>query len=178
MWDILFTISTWAENNSGQIQIIIAIVAIYMAFIGYQKVLEQISLSKEQAEEDYNQRNYELKVDAINLVLRIGDLMHQRLISLYETKNAIENSLNDYNINDSEYKDLEVMQTEINKGIEVTEEFLEKINASAKIINKKEDFDYKKFSLDLSVYYDALITVNNSANNMKIFVLDNIADKD
>lgn len=46
MWDILVTISTWAENNSGQIQIIIALVAIYMAFKGYQKVLEQISLSK------------------------------------------------------------------------------------------------------------------------------------
>ncbi|MEI2512233.1 hypothetical protein [Acinetobacter soli] len=176
MWDILVTISTWAENNSGQIQIIIALVAIYMAFKGYQKVLEQISLSKKQAEDDYSQRNYELKVDAINLVLRIGDLMHLRLISLYEAQNAINNSLEDYNVDDIEYKKIEEIKIEINKSIDDAEDLLEKINISAKKLNKKENFDYKKFSLDIGIYYDALIVVNKSTNNMKIFLLNNFTE--
>lgn len=40
MWDFLVSFSTWAADNSGQIQIVIALVAIGLAFAGYKKVLQ------------------------------------------------------------------------------------------------------------------------------------------
>ncbi len=37
MWDHLVRFSTWAENNSGQIQILIAVFAVWLAYAGYKK---------------------------------------------------------------------------------------------------------------------------------------------
>lgn len=48
MWDCLVKISTWIESNSGQIQIIIALGAILLAWMAYQKVIKQINLTVEQ----------------------------------------------------------------------------------------------------------------------------------
>ena len=42
MWDCLVKFSTWAEGNSGQIQIVIAVIALFFAFLGYRKVIKQI----------------------------------------------------------------------------------------------------------------------------------------
>lgn len=37
MCECLVSFSTWVENNSGQIQIVIAFGAIWLAFAGYKK---------------------------------------------------------------------------------------------------------------------------------------------
>ncbi|HCV3290916.1 TPA: hypothetical protein OV720_003275, partial [Acinetobacter baumannii] len=58
MWNYLVSFSTWAENNSGQIQIVIAVVALWLAILGYKKVIKQIQMAKEQEEQNYQQRNY------------------------------------------------------------------------------------------------------------------------
>ncbi|WP_171499793.1 hypothetical protein [Acinetobacter nosocomialis] len=52
MWDCFVKISTWAENNSGQIQIVIAVVALWLAILGYKKVIKQIQMAKEQEEQN------------------------------------------------------------------------------------------------------------------------------
>ena len=54
-------LSTWAEGNSGQIQIVIAVVALFFAFLGYKKVLEQIEISNKQDREAEEKRFFELK---------------------------------------------------------------------------------------------------------------------
>ncbi|MER8076685.1 hypothetical protein [Acinetobacter pittii] len=58
MWDCLVKISTWAEQNSGQIQIIIALIAFWYAYKGYQKVLEQIQMAKDQSFESEKQTKF------------------------------------------------------------------------------------------------------------------------
>ncbi|HCV3148523.1 TPA: hypothetical protein OV537_003446, partial [Acinetobacter baumannii] len=63
MWNYLVSFSTWAENNSGQIQIVIAVVALWLAILGYKKVIKQIQMAKEQEEQNYQQRNYEIKIE-------------------------------------------------------------------------------------------------------------------
>lgn len=50
MWDCLVKLSTWAEGNSGQIQIGIAFFALGLAILGYKKVLEQIEISNKQTD--------------------------------------------------------------------------------------------------------------------------------
>lgn len=72
MWDLLVEFSTWAERNSGQIQIVIAVVALFFAYQGYKKVLEQIEISNRQEKIANNQREFELRYNLLNsLVLNI-----------------------------------------------------------------------------------------------------------
>lgn len=68
MWDCLVKFSTWAEGNSGQIQIVIAVVALFFAFLGYKKVLKQIEISNKQEIEAEKNRFYELKLNLIKAV--------------------------------------------------------------------------------------------------------------
>lgn len=77
MWDCLVALSTWAENNSGQMQIGIAIIALIYAFKAYRKVIHQIEISDKQTfltiaqMTKYNEeRVFELK---LRLKIRIGE---------------------------------------------------------------------------------------------------------
>lgn len=68
MCECLVSFSTWVENNSGQIQIVIAFGAIWLAFAGYKKVLQQIYISTKQEEQAEKNRFYELKLNLIKAV--------------------------------------------------------------------------------------------------------------
>jgi hypothetical protein len=48
MWECLVALSTWAENNSGQIQIIIGVVALILAVLAYRGLLHQLQFSSRQ----------------------------------------------------------------------------------------------------------------------------------
>lgn len=84
MWNYLTCFSTWAEGNSGQIQIVIALVALFFAFQGYRKVLKQIEISNMQDMEAEKNRFYELK---LNLIKAVNDessrvqFLHDEFIS-------------------------------------------------------------------------------------------------
>lgn len=84
MWDCLVKFSMWAEGNSGQIQIVIAVVALFFAYQGYRKVLKQIEISNKQEMEAEKNRFYELK---LNLIKAVNDetsrvqLLHDEFIN-------------------------------------------------------------------------------------------------
>lgn len=90
MWNYLVSFSTWAENNSGQIQIVIAVVALWLAILGYKKVIKQIQMAKEQEEQNYQQRNYEIKIEVINLLFKISDSIHKKLKGLYDLQTGLK----------------------------------------------------------------------------------------
>lgn len=46
MLNYLVSFSTWAESNSGQIQILIGILALSLAIFGYRQIIEQIKIAK------------------------------------------------------------------------------------------------------------------------------------
>lgn len=48
MWNYLACFSTWVENNSGQIQIVIGVVALSLAFLAYRGLLHQLQFSSRQ----------------------------------------------------------------------------------------------------------------------------------
>lgn len=68
MWECLVGFSTWVEGNSGQLQILIALGAIGLAFAGYKKVLKQIDISTKQEALTERNRFYELKLNLIKAV--------------------------------------------------------------------------------------------------------------
>lgn len=80
MWEYLVAFSTWAENNSGQIQILIAFVALFFAFQGYRKVLEQIKISNRQENIANNQREFELRYNLLNSIVVNIEKNHEILL--------------------------------------------------------------------------------------------------
>lgn len=81
MWNFLVNFSRWVENNSGQIQIIIAMGAIWLAFAGYKKVLEQINISYEQTNLATRQEDLNLSWNIISVTIQtieaIGKMLNQ-----------------------------------------------------------------------------------------------------
>ncbi len=72
----------WLGNNSGQIQIIIALGAIWLAFKGYKKVLEQIQISHKQTEFAVRQEELHLKLNIINVTNQNIETIGKMLIQL------------------------------------------------------------------------------------------------
>lgn len=66
MWECLVTLSTWAENNSGQIQIIIAVAALFFAYKAYLGLMIQLKHSNEQEKVANEQRYFELYIKIIS----------------------------------------------------------------------------------------------------------------
>ncbi|MFW1783291.1 hypothetical protein ACG9XL_02650 [Acinetobacter nosocomialis] len=165
--EVIYKLWVWLGNNSGQIQIIIALVAFWLAYKGYVKVLEQIQISREQDKVNYEQRSYELKTKVISLLFEVNESLHTKLKILHELYNVIEKAKIDGNSEESE-TDLEESLRIVKDKIEETESFYEKIIDSTEIISNEEIFDYQKYSKKLNVIYNALLLSTRETNNIEI----------
>lgn len=165
--DIILEIWDCLGKSSGQIQIIIALVAFWLAYKGYEKVIEQIQISRDQDIVNYEQRSYELKIQVLNLLFELNTSLHNKLKILHELYNAIEGSIGE---NEPEDEKLEIKKTLVivTEKIEETEMLYEKIVDSAEIISNEEEFDYLKYSKKLNVIYNALILSTRETNNIEI----------
>lgn len=94
-WLIIF--STWVENNSGQIQILIALVAIGLAIMAYKKVLEQIDISNKQTEVSIAQMNLLNKERVFELRLRLIARISEQMITLGDLDNVYATTQNKLN---------------------------------------------------------------------------------
>lgn len=88
--DCLISFSTWVENNSGQIQIVIGLVALIFAVFGYLKILEQIKIANEQAIESEKNRVFQLK---LNLTQAIDAKLNETHVLFTELTTAVDNYL-------------------------------------------------------------------------------------
>lgn len=96
IWDFISVVWKWFEDNSGQIQIIIAVPALIYAWKAYHKVLHQIDISNQQttisiAQMDKlnNERLFELK---LRLKIRIGE-QSRDLRELQDASNNLSSRL-------------------------------------------------------------------------------------
>lgn len=99
----------WLGVNSGQIQIVIAIFALFLAIVAYNKILHQIAISTEQTKIANNQseqmlaqnkmaieqRVFELKSKILEVVIENTKLNYQCLHSLPVLVEDFENLLKD-----------------------------------------------------------------------------------
>ncbi|MDO7240312.1 hypothetical protein Q5M79_06345 [Acinetobacter baumannii] len=176
MWNYLVVFSSWAENNSGQIQILIAVFALWLAYAGYKKVLKQISMAKEQEEENYQQRNYELKIQIINLLFQTSTSLHTKLKSLHELQDAMERAIPEQKT-ENEIDEAKKVLDLIKGKITETEYLYENIIKSLKTFSQLDDIDYKKLNASLGTFYTALISSIEEQNafdviKIKYFVED------
>jgi TolA-binding protein len=100
MWDYLVCFSTWTENNSGQIQIVIGGLALWLAVIGYKKVLEQMTNAAKLEKTANEQREFELRLQLIQIIdsnsAQINQL-EQKLKRLQDRNRQLIGNLNDAN---------------------------------------------------------------------------------
>jgi len=96
VWDFICLVWNWFDDNSGQIQIIIAVVALIYAWKAYRKVLHQIDISNQQTaisidqmDKLNNERMFELR---LRLKTRIGEYS-KALGQLSEACNAFSSRL-------------------------------------------------------------------------------------
>lgn len=178
--DWLASSSIWLENNSGQIQIVIGLMALLLAIIGYKAVLKQIKLSNKQDKTAGEQRNFELKTQSLNLALVALEKNHTKiknqhyvLSQLQKTlKTKEESIINGVNyseeFDDPSVDDLNALiqdaKTIISQAEDLAKEILDicrKIN-TINFINFEEDIKY------LNTSYSILIEATDDANSIEL----------
>lgn len=152
----------WLGSNSGQIQIIIALGALYLAFKGYKKILRQIEISQEQERVANIQRGVELKVQSMNLSIMALDrsgILINNLEEIYTLSKRVLKSL-DENDEDKK-KDIEELIDTIRSKLEGSKEAQEEIILMCNTINK---IDILHDSTILKSLYELLILTVNDMN--------------
>lgn len=95
MWECLVVFSTWAENNSGQIQIILGILAFYLAINAYRKALDQTQLGLLSIQKAQEQLDHSLVQAELNQQNRFVDNKNTILTLLVELIDRAKQGLNE-----------------------------------------------------------------------------------
>ena len=152
----------WLGSNSGQIQIIIALGALYLAFKGYKKILRQIEISQEQERVANIQRGVELKVQSMNLSIMALDRSGILINNLEEIYTLSKRALKSLDENDEDKKkDIEELIDTIRSKLEGSKEAQEEIILMCNTINK---IDILHDSTILKSLYELLILTVNDKN--------------
>ncbi|KYQ83554.1 hypothetical protein AWW72_13275 [Acinetobacter sp. NRRL B-65365] len=157
----------WELLGKSQVQTVIAIVAFWLAYKGYLRVLDQIKITNAQENESYEQRNYELKIEVMSMLLQIINTLHNQINDLLELKNAAENTPTE-NLSEEEKQDMLLILDMLEKKISETESLQSLMNEFSKNLNKVDKFDYKKYRGKLNDIYEALFASLHRANEISI----------
>ncbi|MDC5356679.1 hypothetical protein NRA39_00595 [Acinetobacter baumannii] len=157
----------WDLLGKSQIQTFIAIVAFWLAYKGYLRVLEQIKLSNSQEIESYEQRNYELKIEVMSMFLQIIDTLHTQVNDLIELKNAAENTPTE-NLSEEEKQDMIEILGMLESKISETQQLQSLMSETSKNLNKVAKFDYKKYREKLNDIYEALFASLHRSHEISI----------
>lgn len=94
MWDCIVNFSTWVERNSGQIQIVIGLIALFFAVLGYRGLLKQLLYSNTQDSIANKQRFFELKLRVYSLLSESNILCKTTITEYKEIIHDYEQILN------------------------------------------------------------------------------------
>lgn len=164
MWDCLVAFSTWAENNSGQIQIVIAVAALIYAWKAYHKVLDQIKISNRQEQTANDQRGFELKIQALSLLLTALDKNHASQKNLNGIVENLEKSIEIQKDNNVNKKDVKEAIKSSKAKIEEFQSIQKLIISLCEEINKRESIDQKTIKL----LYEALLGATKDAHSFEL----------
>ena len=155
----------WVNSNSGAIQTIIAVIALVYAWKGYKKLLEQMENATDQEKKSYEQRNYELKVQFMDLMVSISDRTHENLKNQKDVLALLRQTLESHNENDDVSEDeLKKLINHFEEEIEEMEQLQIKNIEFFDQMSGKDNFDFNKHRKHIDKYYKALFLMSNEAN--------------
>lgn len=176
MWEWLVNISTWVENNSGQIQIIIALAALFFAYKAYLGLMIQLRHSSEQEEIANKQRAFELYIKIIHELGQTYSLSKQ---TITDYKNIIIDyellikELMGSNINKSEIerlsdivRRLKEQEVRVKNSENTLKGILKKFENS-----KNQDVEYMQNLLAKTIPINSnLNRVSSTPNRMRVYL--------
>lgn len=165
------------SDNSGQIQILIAVVALVYARRAYLRVVDQVGISIYQDKEAYKQRNYELKIEVLNHYLKMSNTVNLKLKSLNEFVHGINNTLEGENT-EIEKQQLQELLSIVNKKITESEELKDLIFINSKAIIDMKDFDYREISSKLNDIYTALLYLSDESDKLELLKTMYLVEED
>lgn len=159
---------------SGQIQIGIAIFALFLAWMAYEKILKQIELSIVQTNLTISQNEQELRINALELINKNVEnncKMLQQIPPLLKELNYIRGQMTDIN-------KLEIINRNIKKLTnqkDTIEDTKGKLLQISKDFTSSKNLKSDQLNQHLNTLYDTLISSTNSINEYSLLVL-NIED--
>ena len=96
MWDCLVKLSTWAEGNSGQIQIVVAVAALFFAYKAYLGLMIQLKHSNEQENVANEQRYFELYIKIISEYGEIYYLTRKTVTKYQNSNDPLKSSVHEW----------------------------------------------------------------------------------
>lgn len=164
------------SDNSGQIQILIALVALVYARRAYHKILDQIKISRNQDSENYKQKSFELKMEILNMFLQLTNIVNSTLVNHYEFEDAIQTTL-EGEISDEDRDGLNGTLKIIQNRIKEAKELKAEIMNTTKQINDLIEFDYKEYKIKFRNVYSILFEATNTLNNTELLKAEYIREE-
>lgn len=170
MWDSLVEFSTWAEDNSGQIQIIIALGAILLAWMAYQKVVKQIELTVEQ--------NFNAAKQAEQAIQQTEQMVTQTEISNEHSQTAIDQRelaveqnklLLQQRASEMKFNIINLINKNVDSNCQMLIQFpqlLKKFEAVSKALRDKNDVKYKIIDTHISSFKRQENTIEDTKNKL------------
>ena len=145
-------------DYAGQLQTIIAVIALLLAILAYYKVLDQIKISINQMQISEKQRDQEVKINFLNLSLELLDKNN----STIKSNNRVLTELKKINLKDKSQTDILTIKAYIDKYEEknkLAADLQNLIFGWIKQINENDPLNNQKHLDNLKTIYDGLIVV-------------------
>ena len=155
----------WVNLNSGVIQTIIAVIALVLAILGYFKVVYQIKMAKDQADEALKQNGFEIKIQMLNLSISVIEANHAELINKNEILMLLKQVGEDNELDESEKEVLDELIEQFENKIESNKEVAQMLISMSDAINKYPNFNFDRDHKNIYMLYEALISTIRSSNN-------------
>lgn len=170
MWDFLVSFSTWAEGNSGQIQIVIAVVALFFAFQGYKRVLEQIEISNDQTKISLDNQTLTNKQNQTDLRLHIIGILLETFDKLIALKNELSTIISQQEafvlvangrLKQDDISNINKFSTIYRNRLNDFERYQQQLVEVIDSVVKNEDMQVKQLNELLKRVYPLLIKIEN-----------------
>lgn len=170
MWDCLVKLSTWAEGNSGQIQIFIAFVALFFAFLGYRKVIKQIEISNDQTKISLDNQALTNKQNQTDLRLHIIGILLETFDKLIALKNELSTIISQQEafvlvangrLKQDDISNINKFSTIYRNRLNDFERYQQQLVEVIESVVKNEDMQVKQLNELLKRVYPLLIKIEN-----------------
>lgn len=171
MCELLKNIWQYLIDNSGPIQIIIALIALFLAYYGYKKILKQIEISMDQTNLMIRQNNHDLKMNALELINRNvennGEMLYKLPILIEELK-EINRKITDVN----KKKIIKDNIDKLNSQKESIEETKNTLIRVSKNFTQSSQVKVDNLEEHLNTLYETLISSTHSLSEYNSLVHD------
>lgn len=170
MWDCLVKFSTWAEGNSGQIQIVIAVIALFFAFLGYRKVIKQIEISNDQTKISLDNQALTNKQNQTDLRLHIIGILLETFDKLIALKNELSTIISQQEafvlvangrLKQDDISNINKFSTIYRNRLNDFERYQQQLVEVIESVVKNEDMQVKQLNELLKRVYPLLIKIEN-----------------